>query len=282
MPIFNESDLYNVRQLDIENKLILPTTRLYDRISFKFNSLYQDVHNALMNAYGSAATNARQIYEHPLETVTVWYQHSANIGTDFYEHINLQCHTLYRNISNVAVDTHSSVAALAKQIYEHPSETAAAWYEQAGNKSAALYAQVQAEVQPVYQQWLVNISSVKDKTVQDLQAFLNNPEQKALAVLEPVTRNAAVATEQAERYMQLFLNNPEQFLVSAVTPVANYLSLQTESAKITMFNTYYALVDMFSLLASQPSATLHTLYNKTLSSLLDVYYDVISSLLVTV
>lgn len=281
MPILNESDLFTVRQLDIENKLILPTSRLYDRISFKFNALCQDIHNALINAYGSAAANARRIYEHPLETVTSWYQHAADKSAAFYDQVNLQMNTLYRDVSNTAAEVQSSVAAIAKRIYEHPGETAAALYEQAGNKSTALYTEIQAEVQPVYQHWQVNISTAKDKTVQSLQAFLDHPQEATLEVLKPVTSNAAAASEQAERYLQLFMDNPEQFLVSAVAPAANYLSLQTESAKTALINTYYALGDMFGLLASQPTAALHAMYTKALSALLDVYFDVISSLLVT-
>lgn len=225
MPIFNAPDFFTIRQLDLENKLYLPTSKLYSQVRFQLNDMYQDIHNVLIDAHNVVASSAKQVYEHPLETMT-------------------------------------------------------AWYEQAGNSSAALYDQIRETVLPVYQNWHVKIITGKEHTLQHLKAFWNDPEQTTRAALEPVTRTIASASELAEKNLQLFLDNPEQFMVSATAPVTTYLASLTESSKVVLLDAYDALTELFSLLASQPSATLQALYHNALSSLLDVYYDVISSFLV--
>ena len=77
----------------------------------------------------------------------------------------------------------------------------------------------------------------------------------------------------------MFMANPEQFMVTALAPVTAYLSSLTHDAEAVLLSSYYVLADLFSLLMSQPSATLQALYRNTLSALLDFYFDVISSLL---
>jgi hypothetical protein len=282
MPFLNESNLFTVQQLDLENKLILPTSQLLDRIVFKSNMLYQDIHNVLINTYTSAAANVRQILESPLEKMMSWYDQAAASGAELYTLTHMQLNQLYQDAAKVALKAHSQVATAAKQIYEHPKDTATAWYQQASHESAGLVAKMQAEIHPVYQQLHVNISKVKDNTIQDLQTFLDHPQQTTIAVLEPVTRNAAAVIEQAEKNLLFLKNSPEQFLASAFTPVTNYLSTQTESTKTALLNSYSTLVDLTNLLASQPNAAFHAIYNKTLSALLDVYFTLISSLLVAV
>ncbi|WP_432741388.1 hypothetical protein ABXJ76_14235 [Methylobacter sp. G7] len=221
--MFNDPNFFTIRQLDLENKLILPTTKLYDQVSFQLNALYQDIRSVL-------------------------------------------------------IDAHYLVSATAKQLYEHPVATMTAWYEQAAYTGTALYAQAQAVVTPVYQHWQIQVTTGKEQTIQFLQAFWANPEQVTLATFEPVTRYVAAFTEQSERYWQLFIDSPEQFTVTALAPVTGYLSSLSQDAEAVLISSYYALADLFSLLMAQPSATVEALYHNTLSFLLDVYFDVISSL----
>jgi len=37
--MFNQPDFFTIRQLDLENKLVLPTTKLYSQVSFQLNAL---------------------------------------------------------------------------------------------------------------------------------------------------------------------------------------------------------------------------------------------------
>ena len=225
MSIFNQPNFFTIQQLDLENKLILPTTKLYGQVAFQVNALYQDIRSAL-------------------------------------------------------TDAHSVVATAAKQIYEHPVETMTAMYEQAGHRGGALYAQVHSYALPVYQRWQVNVTTGKEKTSQFLQAFWNNPEQVTLATFEPVTRHVAAIAERTEQNFQMFMDNPEQFVAIAIAPVTAYLGSFTEAAKGVLISSYYVLGDLLGLLMARPLATLQALYHNTLSALLDVYFDVISSFLV--
>ncbi|TAN65940.1 MAG: hypothetical protein EPN17_15410 [Methylobacter sp.] len=223
--MFNQPDFFTIRQLDLENKLILPTTQLYGQVSFQLNALYQDIRSVL-------------------------------------------------------IDAHSVVAAAAKQVYAHPVETLTAWYDQAAYTGGALYAQVQTAVLPVYRDWQVQVNTGKEATGRYLQAFWDNPEQVAAATFEPVTQYVTSVATQSGQYWQMFIDNPEQFTASALSPVSSYLASLSEDAEAVLISSYYALADLFSVLMAQPSATLQALYRNTLSALLDVYFDVISSLLV--
>lgn len=225
--MFNDPNFFTIRQLDLENKLILPTTKLYDQVSFQLNTLYQDIRSVLIDAHYLMSVTAKQLYEHPVATMTTWYEQAAYTGT-------------------------------------------------------ALYAQAQAVMTPVYQHWQAQVTTGKEQTTQFLQAFWANPEQVALASFEPVTRYVTAVTEQSERYWQLFMDSPEQFMVMALAPVTGYLGSLTNDAEATLISSYYVLADLFGLLVAQPSTTVQALYHNTLAALLDVYFDVISSLLVMV
>ena len=223
--MFNQPDFLIIRQLDLENKLILPTTKLYSQVGFKLNALSQDIQSAL-------------------------------------------------------IDVHSLLANAARQVYEHPVETLTAWYEQAVYSGAAIYAQSQDSVLPVYRGWQVKLNLAKEKTGHYLQAFWDNPEQVTSATIEPVTRYVTAITEQSERNWQLFMENPEQFMMTSLAPITGYLSSLGENADTVLVSSYYALADFFSVLTAQPLATFQALYRNALSALLDVYYEVISSLMV--
>jgi len=223
--MFNDPDFFTIRQLDLENKLILPTTKLYGQVSFQLNALYNDIRSVL-------------------------------------------------------IDAHHVVSAAAKQVYDHPVATMTAWYEQAVYTGTALYAQAQTTVSPVYQHWQAQVIARKEKTTHSLQAFWDNPEQVTRATFEPVTRYVTAVAGQSEQYWQMFMDNPEQFMLTALAPVTGYLSSLTHDAEAVLISSYYALADLFSLLMAQPTATVQALCRNTLSAMLDVYFDVISSLLV--
>ncbi|MDO9105401.1 MAG: hypothetical protein Q7U57_10620 [Methylovulum sp.] len=223
--MLNQPDFLTFRQLDLENKLILPTKKLVSQVSFQLNSLYQDIRGVL-------------------------------------------------------IDAHSFVAAAAKQVYEQPVPTLAVWYEQAANSSKTWFAQVQGTVSPIYQDWQIKLSASKEQARQYFQAFWDNPEQVTVAAFEPVTRYVMDIADQSGRYWEAFMENPELFVSTAFAPITGYLGSLSDEGEAVMISSYYTLADFFSLLMAQPSATFQALYRNTLSSLLDVYFEVISSLLV--
>ena len=91
-----------------------------------------------------------------------------------------------------------------------------------------------------------------------------------------------VVRELFERYWQLFMDSPEQFMMDALASITGYRGELGENAEAVLISSYYALADLFGLLLAQPASTLQAMYRKTLSALLDVYFEVISSLMVMV
>lgn len=227
MSLFNQPNFFMIQPLDLENKLVIPTVKLYTQVRFQLN-------------------------------------------------------TLYENICNLLVDAHAYVATLAKQVYTQPVETLTACYGQTAYTATTLYADAQSYVLPAYQQWATQFTVGKEQAVQFLQAFWRNPEQVALATLSPLKNYVVTATTYSEQCLQQLLDNPEQFLLNALAPINNYLNSFTDNAESILIGTYYALLDLFKLLMAQPSETVRALYQNSLSALLDVYFDAISSLLTMV
>lgn len=284
MPISN-GNFFSIPPLDVEHKMILPTARLYQKLSFKFNALYQDIQAAWNDSQREALTVIKQTYQHPLAAAQSWYEQTAAGGARLYNRLSAELQDWYGDLGRTAVDVHASVATAAHELYQHPAAAMTAWYQHAGDKGGALMTKAQAELQPIYQQWqtTLNVGKAKaDRAVDYLQNAWEHPQQTALSALEPVTRSAASAAAQAEHYLQLFLASPSEFTASMLAPLSAYIKTESASAKAALIDSYHTLVDMASLIAAQPGLTLHALYNKTLSALLNVYYDVVSSLLVTV
>ncbi|MDD5275895.1 MAG: hypothetical protein PHR16_07405 [Methylovulum sp.] len=225
MPLYNHPEFFTNRQLDLENKLILPTRQLYNQVSWQLKTLYQAIRDLL-------------------------------------------------------IDVHSTVATLARQVYDQPVPTLTAWYEQAAQAGSIYYAQTEAVLMPVYHDWQIKLSAGTEKTGQYLQALWDNPKQVATTTLEPVTQYVVTAAGQSAQYLQQLLDDPELFVANALAPLSNYLSVFSEAAQATLLSSYYALAELSSQLIGQPSATLQAVYHNTLSALLEVYFEVISSLLV--
>lgn len=225
MSPFNPPDFFAYRQLDLENKLILPTTQLYKQVSFQLNTLYQAIRNTL-------------------------------------------------------IDAHGVVASAAKQVYDQPLPTLSAWYEQAAQTGGVFYAETQAVLMPIYQEWRGKISMGTEKAGQYLQAFWDNPEQVTVETMAPVAQYVTTAAAQSGQQWQQFLENPEQFMAAALAPISNNLSSFTDATEAALISSYYALAELSDLLMAQPSATVQALYHNTLSALLDIYFELVSSLLV--
>jgi hypothetical protein len=196
-----------------------------------------------------------------------------------FSQVRFQLNNLYQDIQNTLIDAHSMVASSAKQVYDQPVPTITAWYEQAKNSGAALLNEAQTNALPAYHNMLAQWSTGKAHALQHFRSFWDNPEQTVLTALEPVIRYTTTASAKAGHTVQLFLDNPEQFMAAALAPVTAYLTSFTENSKAVLISTYHALTDLFNLLATQPLTALQTAYHGTLSALLDVYFNVISSFL---
>lgn len=195
MSIFKNPDFFDLKPLDLENKLILPTRELYANMSLQLNELYQQ-------------------------------------------------------IKAVLIDWHTEMAATAKQWYAHPVETTSQWYAQAIDQGTQLYAQLNEVYLP-----------------------------KAEAVYEQSIAEATQWGRQAGEFWQAFYDQPQAAVATLVEPVTNYANHALDVSEAYLLSIYSAMLELFDLLLEQPAQTLEAVYQNMLAGLLEVYYQLISSLL---
>ena len=71
-------------------------------------------------------------------------------------------------------------------------------------------------------------------------------------------------------------------MMGALALITGYWGELGENAEAVLISSYYALADLFGLLLAQPASTSQVIYRNTLSAVLDVYFEVISSLMVMI
>jgi hypothetical protein len=74
--------------LDLENKLFLPTSRLYAQMNAQLQALYQDIRTELIDIHALMASSAKQLYEQPGPTLASWYDQASNRSVELYAQIN--------------------------------------------------------------------------------------------------------------------------------------------------------------------------------------------------
>lgn len=112
--------------------------------------------------------------------------------------------------------------------------------------------------------------------------------QRRLACkLSPIWLNSDIKPASSGK---LFMKTAEAVKASLLKPVSaqfnsmvnasqDYIGLSLEAAEAYLIGLYSALGDLLNLLLEQPGATLTALYHNTLSAALDVYFELVSSLL---
>lgn len=195
MSIFKDPDFFDLKPLDLENKVFLPTRELYSSLSLQLNELY-------------------------------------------------------RQIKTVLLDWHAEVAVAAKQFYAHPLETGSQWYAQAVDYGAQMYAQVNEVYFP-------KVESMYEQTIAE----------------------ATQLGRQAGEFWQAFYDHPQATVAALVEPVTNYTNQALDVAEVYFVSVYSAILELFDLMLEQPTETLEAVYQNVLAGLLDVYFQMISSLL---
>jgi hypothetical protein len=174
--MFNQPDFFTIQQLDLENKLILPTTKLYSQVSFKLSALYQGIHSALIDVHSMVATAAKQVYEHPVETLTAWSEHAAYASNALYAQVQASVLPVYQGWQ-VKVNAGKEITGQYLQAFwDNPDQVTLATLEPVTRYVAAVTGQSE-------RYW---------------QLFLDNPEQFMASVLSPVTGYLASLTQETE------------------------------------------------------------------------------------
>jgi hypothetical protein len=88
MIFFDNQNFQFPQDLDLENKLFLPTSKLYAQLNVQLQTLYQDIRAALIDSHALLASSAKQLYEQPGPTLTAWYDQAAGHAAELHAQIN--------------------------------------------------------------------------------------------------------------------------------------------------------------------------------------------------
>lgn len=169
---------------------------------------------------------------------------------ELYSNLSLQLNELCQYSKTALLAWHADVAVAAQQFYAHPVETAEQWYAQAIDYGANMYVRVNEVYLP-----------------------------KAEAVYEQMAAEATGFGRQAGEFWQAFYDHPQAAVAVWAEPAVNSANRALEVSEAYLAAVYSAMLELFGLLLEQPAETLAAVYQNTLAALLDVYYQLISSLL---
>lgn len=174
-----------------------------------------------------------------------------------YQELSLQAGELFEQIKISAIELHQQVAESGIELYNHPTETATRWQAQASAKADEAYAVFNSEIVPVvkadYQQLINNVTDLGSRTQTALQFFIDNPEKVTVEAFSSFN-HALIA-----------------ILDKSISISAEMLNIITAQAN-----------KIISLLVEHPIETMENLYYESLATLLNGYYDIVSTMLVSI
>ncbi len=88
MIFFDNQNFQFPQDLDLENKLFLPTSKLYTQLNVQLQMLYQDIRTALIDSHALMASSAKRLYEQPGPTLAAWYDQTAGRAAELHAQIN--------------------------------------------------------------------------------------------------------------------------------------------------------------------------------------------------
>lgn len=175
---------------------------------------------------------------------------------ELYQQLNLQANELFQNMLVSANELHSKVAEMGLELYNNPSETATRWQVELTDKGNEIYAHAINDMIPAvkadYQHWASVTADFGTQLQMSVQYFMDNPEL--------VTADAFSALNQSLiHFFQISKNVSAQVLDDIGTQAS----------------------EIIELLIDNPMQTMEGIYYDSLSVLLNSYFDVVSSLLLS-
>lgn len=133
MSIFKNPDFLDLKPLDLENKLYLPTRELYSNLGLQLNELYQHIKTVLFDVHAQMAAAAKQFYAHPVETASQWYAQGVDYGTTTFAQLNEvympKVEALYERMTAEATQFGHQAGEFWQAFYDHPQATVASLVE---------------------------------------------------------------------------------------------------------------------------------------------------------
>ncbi|WAK02116.1 hypothetical protein [Methylobacter sp. YRD-M1] len=130
MIFFDNQNFQFPQDLDLENKLFLPTSKLYAQLNGQLQTLYQDTRAALIDGHALMASSAKQLYEQPGPTLAAWYDQAASRATELHAQINEEllpkAQASYRQLVVDVADAGRETQLYLQNFMENPEAVAAA------------------------------------------------------------------------------------------------------------------------------------------------------------
>ncbi len=185
------------------------------------------------------------------------YQAKVIVPTkQLYAQISEQANQLLAQAQESALELQAKIAESGLEFYDHPVDTATRWQAEATQKTNQLYTTFNDTILPAvkadYEQLIVTLVDYGMQSRQSLQAFLDNPEQ--------MTVEAFTAVNQGFMF---------------------YLNKTLDISLIALNNLTNKADEIINLLIEQPMETMETFYYQSLTTLLNSYFDIVSSALVS-
>ena len=174
-----------------------------------------------------------------------------------FDQISEQANALLIQAKESALELHAKVSETGLELYEHPVETATRWQTEATEKGNQLYATFNDNILPAvkadYDQLIVTLVDYGLQSRQSFQVFLDNPEQITVEAFTALNQSLSTYIDKTLDVSSLILND---------------LSNKAD--------------EIISLLIEQPMETMEAFYYQSLTNLLNSYFDIVSSALVSV
>lgn len=217
----NQLDFLVIKELDIENKLLVPTVELYAHLNLQFKVLYHDIRQALVDSHALLASAAKQFYVQPMETAMVWYTKTLELSETVQATIQMdllpKVQMLYQGWELKLVGRPGAIGQSLQAFWDNPGDVTIATLDSVGQYALTL----------------------TGPTERALQALVDNPEQFMASILTP-----------ASEYLRWFGDELEALLISTyylLLDLANLLMAQPSATVQALYSqTLSVLLETYS------------------------------------
>ena len=179
MSIFKNPDFFDLKPLDLESKVFLPTRELYSSVSLQLSELFRQIKVVLIDWHTEMAATAKQFYAHPVETTSQWYAQAVDQGAQMYALLNEvylpKAEAVYEQSIAEAAQLGRQTGEFWQAFYDHPQATVASLVEPVTN-----HANHALEVSEAY------LISIYSAMVELFDLLLEQPSQTLEAVYQHV------------------------------------------------------------------------------------------------
>ncbi|NOQ13131.1 MAG: hypothetical protein GQ583_01445 [Methyloprofundus sp.] len=175
---------------------------------------------------------------------------------ELYQQLSQQANELFEHAVISTQEVHAKIAETGLEFYNHPSQTASRWQTELSGKSDELYTFVNDNVIPAakadYQHLISVATDYGVQARESIQFFIDNPK--------------LVTVETFSRFNQGLIHFFDSSM-NVSTQVLNDIGAQAG--------------EIIDFLSNDPLQGIESLYYDSLSVLLNSYFDVVSSLLLS-